>query len=175
MCLQEAGRQNWCTILVPAQPYPDMPLSSEQQWWWYTVPLWSAWSAGSTQQAGLEYTLTTQSMGLFTFLKLSTYLRYDSPTLSLWGSGCCSGWHSFWTRKCSLLCKLMALNSTVQATSWSKCLCFAVSSRLQRPQMGYSVTYTFQCSTLSTHMNSFSYNLLWSLSQRSQHSSKSIS
>lgn len=65
----------------------------------------------------LECTLTTHSVGLFTFLKLSIYLRSDSLILSLWGCRCCSGLHSFWTLKCSLLCKLMMLNSAVQATS----------------------------------------------------------
>lgn len=90
-------------------------------------------------------------MGLFTCLKLSTCLRPDGTSLPIWGPGCCSGLHNSWTlwrvhRSANWWCSAL-LSRTLP---WSKYPCFAVSSCLQSPQTGYSVTHPFQCSTWST-------------------------
>lgn len=77
--------------------------------------LWSACSAGSTQQTGVHSNHIVS--GKVHILQIKYMFKIWQPHLILWGSGCCSGLHSFWTLNCSLLCKLMMLNSTVQATS----------------------------------------------------------
>lgn len=131
---------------------------------------WSACSAGSTQQTEVHFNHTVCGYIFKIRHVFKTWQPHpcegvdaaqDCTAFELWSVHCCANW---W---CSTLLS--------RPLPWSRCLCFAVSSCLQRPQTGYSVIFTFQCSTSSTPMNSFSYNLLWSLSQRSPLSSKSMS
>lgn len=103
-----------------AQPVHDINASSviiqygtnQEQWSWCTVspPICllrrqqaASWAEESVPHgcAGFHVVSTSiyanhKSVGLFVFLKLSMCLRPDSPSLSIWGSGRCSGLHSFW-------------------------------------------------------------------------------
>lgn len=82
------------------------------------LPLLSGCSESSMLQAGLQWVqqgyvgfhvVSTsiyaywKSVGLFMCLKLKMCLRPDSPPLPIWGLGCCSGLHNFWTLKTYLM------------------------------------------------------------------------